>query len=96
MNKKPIKIQGSASQMSLDGRMAHLEQTMKKLTTTVDNLAIATAKGFGESITKKHMENYPTIDDMEMMLSRHIGFFRKDYDDLTSRVKRLGVAVFKM
>ena len=34
-------------------------------------------------------------NDIDIMLSRHIGTFRKDYDELAARVKRIEEAVFK-
>ena len=34
-------------------------------------------------------------NDIDIMLSRHIGTFRKDYDELASRVKRIEEAIFK-
>ena len=33
--------------------------------------------------------------DIDIMLDRHIGTFRKDYDDLAARVKRLEQLVLK-
>jgi hypothetical protein len=33
--------------------------------------------------------------DIDIMLDRHIGTFRKDYDDLANRVKRLEQLVLK-
>ena len=32
--------------------------------------------------------------DIDIMLDKHIGTFRKDYDELISRVKKLEQAVF--
>ena len=46
-------------------------------------------------------ENYTTKDDLrafgknvDIMLDKHIGIFRKDYDDLAGRTKNLEKAVF--
>lgn len=34
-------------------------------------------------------------EDIDIMLDRHIGTFRKDYDDLARRVKQIEQVVFK-
>lgn len=61
----------------------------------IEDLAVMVAKGFEKTVTKEDLKNYPTRDEMEMMMGRHIGVFRADYDGLTSRVKRLETVVFK-
>jgi hypothetical protein len=33
--------------------------------------------------------------DLDIMLDKHIGIFRKDFDELAARVKRLEMAIFK-
>ena len=37
----------------------------------------------------------PAANTVDVMLDRHIGTFRKDYDDLAGRVKRLEQLVLK-
>ncbi len=34
-------------------------------------------------------------NEIDIMLDRHIGTFRKDYDELSARVKRIEEAIFK-
>ena len=75
----------------------------------IDKLARMVAKGFTDtadqiSEVREDMANLRTElkgdmanlrNDIDIMLSRHIGTFRKDYDELAARVKRIEEAVFK-
>ena len=102
MKGKSTKIKNSITLSSLDRRMDHLEKTVENLTVTVDNLAMATAKGFANTATKQDLERFATKLDLENLgnridnsLEEFVRVFRGDYDELSSRVKRLEVAVFK-
>lgn len=81
-----------------------IEKKLDKLSRTVDHLAESTARGFAsvnqrfekiekEMATKTDLANLK--DDMEVMVSSHIGTFRRDYDELAHRVKKPEVTVFR-
>lgn len=46
-----------------------------------------------EMATKADLERLR--GDLDIMLDKHIGIFRKDFDELAARVKRLEMAIFK-
>jgi hypothetical protein len=76
----------------------------------IDDLARMVARGFREVDIRfdkiEHRlevveENYATKDDLlalsknvDLMFDKHIGIFRKDYDELAARTKNLEKAVF--
>jgi len=98
--KKITKTKNSVTLSSLDKRMDHLEKTMENLTETVDNLA--QAKGFANTVTKQDLERFATKQDLENLgnkidnsLEEYTRTFRVDYDELSSRVRRLESTVFK-
>ena len=100
MKIKATKTKSSATLNNLDKRMNHLEKTMATLNMTVDNLAEATAKGFANTVSKNDFnllkKDFEDLGDrIERTLETYTKDFRADYDVLTSRVKRLEVAVFK-
>ena len=85
-----------------------MAKTGKKKETTINNLAGMVARGFGrvderfEQVDKK-IESVRSdikgdivelLSDIDIMLSRHIGTFRRDYDDLAARVKKLEEKIF--
>lgn len=100
MKKKVSKKEKVVTLSTLDKRVAHLEKTMMYLSSTVDNLAEATAKGFANTATKKDFENLK-IDfqnlgnNINNTLENHIKIVHSDYDELSARVKRLEITVFK-
>lgn len=71
--------------------------------TTIDDLAVMVAGGFKRVDEKfEHVDKkiefvrseikgdiFELRNDIDVMLSRHLGTFRKDYDDLATRVKKL-------
>jgi hypothetical protein len=72
----------------------------------IDDLAQIVARGFAEQRTEFKNDLADLREefkgdmirlrgDIDIMLYRHIGTFRKDYDDLASRVKRLEQLVLK-
>ena len=72
--------------------------------TTVDQLARMVADGFADTkddIAKIREEmatkaGLATLrGDMDMLFERHIGTFRRDYDALAHRVKKIEEAVFR-
>ena len=64
---------------------------------TLEELARMTAKGFASiqenMATKEDLANLR--NEIDIMLDRHIGTFRKDYDELAYRVKKLEETVFE-
>lgn len=44
-------------------------------------------------VTKIDLEHFR--GDLDIMLDKHIGIFRKDFDELAARVKPLEMAIFK-
>ena len=61
----------------------------------IDDLAQMVANGFQEARDEMHQlrdemhqENVRLRGDIDIMLDRHVGTFRKDYDELAGRVKR--------
>ena len=83
---------------------------MNKDEDKIDKLARMVADGFTNVESRfDHVEskiaiiesNIATKDDLanlrneiDIMLDRHIGTFRKDYDELAARVKKLETALF--
>lgn len=71
----------------------------------IDKLARMVARGFDETnihfkridaqFSELRGEMVQLRNDIDIMLSRHIGTFRKDYDELAARVKRIEEAIFK-
>ena len=77
----------------------------------IDKLARMVAKGFNEvkgdinevkgdiSDIRSKMATKEDLtslrNDIDIMLSHHIGTFRKDYDELSARVKKLEEAIFR-
>lgn len=72
-----------------DEKIDGLTKTVETLSSTVDDLARMTAQGFKEMREEIHQENIKLRGDIDIMLDRHVGTFRKDYDELASRVKKL-------
>ncbi len=76
----------------------------KDIEAKIDDLAQMVARGFMEMRTEMNdiQGDMTTKDDLihlrgdiDIMLDRHIGTFRKDYDELAARVKRLEQLVLK-
>ena len=69
----------------------------KDIEAKIDDLAQMVARGFMEiredMATKEDLVHLR--GDIDIMLDRHIGTFRKDYDELAGRVKRLEQLVLK-
>jgi hypothetical protein len=69
----------------------------KDIEAKIDDLAQMVARGFMEiredMATKEDLVHLR--GDIDIMLDRHIGTFRKDYDELAARVKRLEQLVLK-
>lgn len=72
---------------------------------TLDTLATMVANGFALTATKEDLNNYVTKEelrleiknlkeDIDIMLSKYVGAFRKDFDDLARRVKDVERKVF--
>ena len=61
----------------------------------IDDLAQMVARGFTELREEFKADMNHLRGDIDIMLDRHIGTFRKDYDDLAARVKRLEQLVLK-
>lgn len=68
-----------------DDKIDSLAGTVNDLSKTVDDLARMTAQGFSD--VKNDLTRMR--GDIDIMLDRHVGTFRKDYDELASRVKKL-------
>lgn len=79
---------------------------MKNNIKTINDLARLVSNGFTaieeKMATKEDLERMATKEDLanlrneiDIMLDRHIGTFRKDYDELAARVKKLEEAVFR-
>jgi HD superfamily phosphodiesterase len=73
----------------------------KNIDTKIDELARMVAQGFTDTHKEiQDVRNEFKADmkflrgDIDIMLDRHIGTFRKDYDELTARVKKLEQLVF--
>jgi hypothetical protein len=67
----------------------------KDIEAKIDDLAQMVARGFIE-IRNEFKEDLVRLrGDIDIMLDRHIGTFRKDYDELAARVKRLEQLVLK-
>jgi SMC interacting uncharacterized protein involved in chromosome segregation len=73
----------------------------KDVDAKIDELAQMVASGFTETQNEIHEIRDELKGDMkflrgdiDIMLDKHIGTFRKDYDELTRRVKKLEQAVF--
>jgi hypothetical protein len=67
----------------------------KDIQAKIDDLAQMVARGFIE-IRNEFKEDLVRLrGDIDIMLDRHIGTFRKDYDELAARVKRLEQLVLK-
>ena len=78
----------------------------KDIDTKIDDLAQMVARGFTEQ-RKEFRQDLADLGeafkadmlhlrgDIDIMLDRHIGTFRKDYDELAARVKRLEQLVLK-
>jgi len=72
----------------------------KNIDTKIDELARMVAQGFTDT-QKETRDGLAELQgefkadmkflrgDIDIMLDRHIGTFRKDYDDLAARVKKL-------
>jgi hypothetical protein len=69
----------------------------------IGELAAMTARGFAEVNDRLEVieENYATKDDLlvlsknvDTMFDKHIGIFRKDYNELATRTKNLEKVVF--
>jgi hypothetical protein len=60
---------------------------------TQEDLAELRAELRAEMATKNDLARLK--GDIDIMLDRHIGTFRKDYDELAARVKRLETLVLK-
>jgi hypothetical protein len=74
--------------------------------TKIDDLAGMVARGFtevraemkelGEELRSEFKAEMTHLrGDIDIMLDRHIGTFRKDFDELAARVKRLEQLVLK-
>jgi len=77
----------------------------KSVEQMIDSLAVITARGFARTAAKEDLKEYSTKvelkseitnlrDDIDVMLARHIGTFRRDYDDLAMRVKKIEQVLF--
>ena len=80
--------------------------SMTKNEDKIDKLARMVLNGFSSVATKEDLAELKNqmatkedlaelCDDIDVMLDRNIGTFRKDYDELAARVKRTEEAVFK-
>ena len=72
-------------------------QTMKDkdIEAKIDDLAQMVARGFTEVRGEFKEDLFRLRGDIDIMLDRHIGTFRKDYYELAGRVKRLEQLVLK-
>jgi hypothetical protein len=61
----------------------------------IDDLAQMVARGFTEMREEFKGGVTRLCGDIDIMLDRHIGTFRKDYDERAARVKRLDQLVLK-
>ena len=72
---------------------------------SIDDLAGMVQRGFTVTATKDDLKDFVTKEelkeelkelknDLEVMMGRHIGTFRKDYDELARRVRKLEDKVF--
>lgn len=68
------------------------EETRKDIDTKIDELAQMTAQGFTEMEENRKRDLIQLRGDVDIMLDKHIGVFRKDYDALAVRVKDLELA----
>jgi len=67
----------------------------KDIEAKIDDLAQMVARGFTEVRGEFKEDLIRLRGDIDIMLDRHIGTFRKDYDELAGRVKRLEQLVLK-
>lgn len=77
-----------------------MKKKEKSIDTKIDELAGMVASGFTD-VHKEMNDGFADLrnefkadmkflrGDIDIMLDRHIGTFRKDYDDLAARVKKL-------
>jgi len=65
-----------------------------ELSKEIEELTQMTARGFSEVQENTSQDITQLRGDVDIMLDRHIGTFRKDYDDLARRVKDLEKRVF--
>ena len=78
----------------------NMKKKEKNVDVKIDELARMVAQGFTDTQKEMH-EGFADLrsefkgdmkflrGDIDIMLDRHIGTFRKDYDDLAARVKKL-------
>jgi len=62
------------------------------LTKEIEDLAQMTARGFIEMEENRKRDLVQLRGDVDVMLDKHIGEFRKDHDALAARVKDLELA----
>ena len=90
--------------------LTNMKKKEKNIDTKIDEIARMVAQGFSEThddisrveskvdgIKEDYVIKSDLIrlrGDIDIMLDRHIGTFRKDYDDLARRVKDLEKLVF--
>lgn len=98
-----MKISNPTRTDGLGQKIDRLENVVVKLAKTVDDLAGATAKGFATTASKdglkeleikiEHLETKFDMfsNDINNILNGHIDSVRNDYDNLTSRVKKLEI-----
>lgn len=77
-----------------------LDKKIDNLAKTVEDLAEATAKGFENTATKQDIKDMKKdFENLENRIDDSLEDFtqtiRGDYDELSSRVKRLEITVFK-
>lgn len=80
-----------------------IDMKKKSVDEKIDELAQMVARGFSETGTKEDLRNLRTElkgdmvrfrQDVDIMLDRHVGSVRRDYDSLAGRVKKLEEKVF--
>lgn len=103
MNRKKVKISNPTRENGLGQKMDHLENVVVKLAKTVDDLAEAIVKGFATTSSKDDLKELEIkiecletkfdmfSNDINNILNGHIDSVRNDYDNLTSRVKKLEI-----
>ncbi|HEY4501147.1 MAG TPA: hypothetical protein VJI70_02685 [Candidatus Paceibacterota bacterium] len=76
------------------GMQKEIHGVRSELSKEIEELTQMTARGFSEVQENTSQDITQLRGDVDIMLDRHIGTFRKDYDDLARRVKDLEKRVF--
>ena len=82
-------VRGVRSELGKETQGIHSE-----LSKEIEELTQMTARGFSEVQENTNQDIVQLRGDIDIMLDKHIGTFRRDYDDLAMRVKKLERRVF--